>query len=56
MEIRSPLKNDFTLARYSPHEKFLARSFDLLEGLQGVLKETQNNRLSSINKTFLSIR
>jgi hypothetical protein len=56
MEIRSPLENDFTLARYRPHEKFLARAFGLSEGLQGVSKETQNKGLSSISKTFLLIR
>jgi hypothetical protein len=36
MEIRPPLENGFTLARYRPHEKFLARAFDLSEGLQRV--------------------
>jgi hypothetical protein len=51
MEIRAPLKNDFTLARYRPHEKFLARAFDLSEGFQGVSKETQDKGLSSISKT-----
>jgi hypothetical protein len=56
MEIRSPLENDFTLARYRPHEKFLARAFGLPEGLQGVSKETQNKGLSSISKSFLLIR
>jgi hypothetical protein len=56
MEIRSPLENDFNLARYRPHEKFLARAFGLSEGLQGVSKETQNKVLSSTNKTLLSTR
>jgi hypothetical protein len=56
MEIRSPLKNELTLARCRPYEKFLARAFDLSEGLQGVSKETQNKGLASISKTSLSIR
>jgi len=56
MEIRSPLENGFTLARYRPREKFLARAFGLSEGLQGVSKETQNKGLSSLSKTFLLIR
>jgi hypothetical protein len=56
MEIRLPLKNDFILARYCPHKKFLARAFGHSEGLQGVSKETQNKGLSSISKTFLLIR
>jgi len=49
MEIRSPLENDFTLARYRPHEKFLARAFGLSEGLQGIPANTQvHNKLKSI--------
>jgi len=56
MEIRSPLENGFTLARYRPREKFLARAFDLSGRFQGVSKENQNKGLSSINKTFLSPR
>ena len=47
MEIRSPLENDFTLARYRLHEKFLAWALGLSGGLQGVSKETQNKELSS---------
>jgi len=56
MEIRLPLENDFILARYCPHKKFLARAFGHSEELQGVSKETQNKGLSSISKTFLLIR
>ena len=28
MEIRSPLENDFTLARYRPHENSLAKTLE----------------------------
>jgi hypothetical protein len=56
MEIRSPLENGFTLARYRPHEKLLARAFDLSRRFQGVSKENQDKGLSSTNKTFLSTR
>jgi hypothetical protein len=41
MEIRSPLENGFTLARYRPHENSLAKILDLHQGFRGVLTETQ---------------
>jgi len=53
MEIRSPLKNGFTLTRYRPHEKFLARAFDLSEGLQGVSKKIRiKDFLQSARRSF----
>ena len=50
MEIRSPLENGFTLVRYRPHEKFLARAFELCHRFKGVAKETW---ISQLPQTFL---
>jgi hypothetical protein len=49
MEIRPPLENDFTLARYRPHEKFLARAFELCQRFKRVSKET---RIPQLPHTF----